>query len=177
MRTRRWMPSSAKANDHMRAQQHDVLAGHGHDVQQPAAAEVLDQRRVDALVVAEDHALQHLGDRRVHAGGEVGARRQPEPVDEPLQAAAAAADRQVGEVAVEQDVLSAAPQVAAVVEGAGLGLGQRLDARRGQAQHGALGERPDRVVRRASAPPRAAGGDAPARGAPGRPRPSPARPA
>ena len=128
------------------AQQHHVLAGHGHDVQQPAAPEVLDQRLVDALVVAEDHALQHLGDRRVDAGEQVGARREAEPVHEALQAAAAADDGQVGEVGLEQHVLAAPSQVAAVVERARAWLRERLDAHRRQAQQRALGEGAGRVV-------------------------------
>ena len=49
------------------AEQDDVLAGDGHDVEQAATPEVVDRGLVDALVVAEDHALQHLAHGAVHA--------------------------------------------------------------------------------------------------------------
>ena len=114
------------------AEQHHVLAGDRHDVQEAAAAEVLDERRVHPLVVAEDHALQHVRDRRMDTSGEMSARRQTEAVDDALQPPAAAGHHQIGEVALEQDVLAMTPQVAAVVERAGTRVRERLDAHRGE---------------------------------------------
>ena len=92
-------------------------------MQQPADAERVDGLLRHALVVTEDHPLEHLRHGRAHAGEQVRARGQAQPVDEPLQPAAAAGDGQVGEVRLEQHVLPAAAQVAPVVELARLGLG------------------------------------------------------
>ncbi len=128
------------------AQQHHVLARDGHDVEQAAGPERVDGLLPHALVVAEDHALQHLGHGRAHAGEQVRSRRLPQPVHQPLQPAAAAGDGEVREVRLEQHVLPAAPQVPAVVEGSRPGLGQGLDAHRAQPHQGALGERPRGVV-------------------------------
>ena len=99
------------------AEQHDVLARDGHDVQQAAAPEVVDRLLVDAFVVAQHHALQHLADGRMHARAKVRARGEPQTVDQALQAAAPAADAQRPRSRrLSDDVLAAASQVAAVVE-------------------------------------------------------------
>ena len=47
------------------AKQHDVLTRDRHDVEEAAAPEVVDGLLVDAFVVAQHHALQHLGDLAV----------------------------------------------------------------------------------------------------------------
>ena len=102
---------------------------------------------VDALVVAEDHALQHVADRasaprrqgargtrggagRRRPGGRRGDRRW----------------RRSAKSASSMHVLPAAPQVPTVVELPRLGIRQRLDAHGGQPQQRALRERPGRIV-------------------------------
>ncbi len=111
-----------------RAQQNDVLARHSHDVEQTAAPEVVDDLLGHALVVAEHHALQHVGDRRAKTRREVCPRGEAKPVDLALHPSATADQAKVVEIRGEHHVLAAAPQVAAVVETA-------VGRRRGQVLH------------------------------------------
>ncbi len=114
-------------------------------MQKAAAPEVVDGSLVDALVVAEDHALQHLAHGWMNAYAQMRAGGQTQAVDGSLEAAAAPGDAQVGEAALKRDVLAAAAQIAAVVEGARPGRRQRLDAHGVQLEDGALHEGAARI--------------------------------
>ena len=115
------------------AEQHDVLARHREDVEQPAAPHVVDGGGRHRLLVAEHHRLEHLAHRRAQAAADVAAGREAQAVDEARQAAAAAGEAQRGERRGEHDVLAAPLEVAPVVELARLGRRQRFDLRRRQA--------------------------------------------
>ena len=132
------------------AQQHHVLARHGQDVQQAAAAEVLDEAVVHALVVAEHHALHDLAHGRREPAPQVTPRGHAQTVDPPLQPAAAPDHVQVGQRTREHHVLPAAQQVAPVVELPRLRRRRRRDAYTGDADLSALGEHAARVARPAS---------------------------
>ena len=96
-------------------------------MQQAAAPEGVDRTLVDALVVAEHHALEDLADGRMDGGAKVGARSAAQAIDQPLQTAAAPRDAHVRPRRLEHHVLAATPQVAAVVERPG-GAAAGLDA-------------------------------------------------
>ncbi len=125
------------------AEQHDVLARHREDVQQPAASHVVDGAGGHALLVAQDHGLEHLAHGRTQASAYVTARRQAQPVDKAPEAATPPVEAQSGERRREHDVLAAPLEVAAVVEGARLGHRQSLDlGLKGQPR--AFGQRSER---------------------------------
>ena len=129
------------------AQQHHVLAGHGHDVQQAAAC---GSRRSSAWSTPSSSprtmpcSTSPTGECTPAA--QMRARRQAQPVDRALEAAAAAGDREVGEVGLQQR--------RARRGGAGSGRSRRRRAaapaaarrsRRAGASSGALRERSGRV--------------------------------
>ncbi len=113
-------------------------------MEQPAAPHVVDGAGGHRLLVAEHHRLEHLAYRRAQAAADVAAGREAQAVDKATQAAAAAGEAQRGERRGEHDVLAAPLEVAPVVELARLGLRQRFDLRRRQAQARAFDERPER---------------------------------
>ena len=130
------------------AEQHDVLARYGEDVEQAAALHVGDGAGRHGLVVAEHHGLEDLAHRRTQAAADVAARRQAQPVDEAREPAAPPGEPQRGERRGEHDVLAAPLEVAPVVEGAGLGRRRRFDLDGRERQARALDERPERRERR-----------------------------
>ncbi len=126
------------------AQQHDVLARHREDVQQTAAAHVVDGAGRHGLLVAQNHGFEHLAHRRAQAATDVAAGGETQAVDETAQAAAPPDQAQRGQRRGEHDVLAAPLEVAPVVEGARLGHRQGFDLRRRQPQPRAFDQRPER---------------------------------
>ena len=123
-----------------RAEQHHVLAGDGHDVQQAGAAEVVDRLRINVLGIAEDHAAQDLPHRRAHSLGQRAPSRHPQPVCEARKPATAAGELQVRERGGRDGVDAASLEVPAVVEAVGAGRRQQPDARARHRDDGALDE-------------------------------------
>ena len=142
-RTSRRTPARVSTNEPA-AQQHDVLARHRENVQQTAAAHVVDGAGGHGLLVAQDHRLEHLANRRAQAAADVAAGGEAQAVDQTAQTASPPGQAQRGQRRGEHDVLAAPLQVAPVVEGAGLGHRQGLDLRRRQPQARALDQRPER---------------------------------
>ena len=79
------MPSSEKANAHMLQSSTTFSPETAMMCSRPLRGSRRSSACVDALVVAEDHALQHLAHGRVHAGAQMRAGGQTQAVDGALE--------------------------------------------------------------------------------------------
>ena len=146
VRTSRWMPSSANANDHIVQSSTTFSPDTAMMWSRPLA------RKASLVSSDTPSSSPRTMPWSTSATGECSPfnrcdrEAKPQPVYQSLQTSAPAYDGEVGEVRLQKHVLPAPAQVPAVVERAGLRLRQRLHTHRGELQERTLGERPGGAI-------------------------------